>query len=100
MINSLLNSRYQLKQLVGTGGMADVYLAYDMKLEREVAVKILHESLAKNQTFIENFRREAKSAGRLVHPNIVGIYDVGEDQGHYYIVMEYMIKVQYLFHYK
>lgn len=91
MINSLLNSRYQLKQLVGTGGMADVYLAYDMKLEREVAVKILHESLATNQTFIENFRREAKSAGRLVHPNIVGIYDVGEDQGHYYIVMEYVV---------
>ena len=57
MINSLLNSRYQLKQVVGTGGMADVYLAYDMKLEREVAVKILHESLATNQTFIENFRR-------------------------------------------
>ena len=86
----LLNDRYRLGQLIGTGGMADVYLAYDAMLEREVAVKVLHDSLATDYTFIENFRREAKAAAKLLHPNIVGIYDVGEDQGKYYIVMEYV----------
>lgn len=86
----LLNNRYRLKQLIGTGGMADVYLAYDIILEREVAIKILHDALAKDTTFIDNFKREAKSAGKLVHPNIVGIYDVGDDNGKYYIVMEYV----------
>lgn len=90
MNDLLLNNRYRLKQLIGTGGMADVYLAYDIILEREVAIKILHDTLAKDTTFIDNFKREAKSAGKLVHPNIVGIYDVGDDNGKYYIVMEYI----------
>lgn len=90
MNDLLLNNRYRLKQLIGTGGMADVYLAYDIILEREVAIKILHDTLAKDATFIDNFKREAKSAGKLVHPNIVGIYDVGDDNGKYYIVMEYI----------
>ena len=77
MINKVLDDRYQLVRKIGTGGMADVYLAKDLLLDRKVAVKILHSNFAEDNEFIARFRREAQSAGKLSHPNIVGIYDVG-----------------------
>lgn len=70
--------------------MADVYMAKDIMLDRTVAVKILHSNFAEDSEFVLRFRHEAQSAGKLSHPNIVGIYDVGCDQGVYYIVMEYV----------
>lgn len=90
MINTVLDDRYQLVEKIGSGGMADVYKAKDLLLDRIVAVKILHPSFADDSEFIARFRREAQSAGKLSHPNIVGIYDVGCDQGYHYIVMEYV----------
>lgn len=85
-----INDRYQIIRLIGEGGMANVYLAYDTILEREVAVKVLRGDLADDEKFIRRFQREAISASSLNHPNIVEIYDVGEDDGNYYIVMEYV----------
>ena len=70
--------------------MANVYLAYDTILEREVAVKILRGDLAEDDKFVRRFQREANSASSLKHPNIVEVYDVGEDDGKYFIVMEYI----------
>ena len=90
MQDLVLNNRYRIEKLIGQGGMADVYLGRDTLLDRLVAIKVLHPDLANDQTFIENFRREARAAAKLVHPNIVGIYDVGEDQGFHYIVLEYV----------
>ena len=90
MTGKLLDNRYQLLKKIGSGGMADVYMAKDILLDRVVAVKILHSNFAEDNEFIVRFRHEAQSAGRLSHPNIVGIYDVGCDQGVYYIVMEYV----------
>src|SRR6202012_107794 len=72
------------------GGMADVYLAHDQLLGREVAVKLLHHHFAEDQEFVERFKREASSAAGLSHPNIVGIFDRGEWNGTYYIAMEYV----------
>lgn len=90
MIGKLLDDRYQLVKKIGAGGMADVYMAKDILLDRVVAVKILHSNFAEDNEFIVRFRHEAQSAGKLSHPNIVGIYDVGCDQGVYYIIMEYV----------
>lgn len=90
MIGKILDTRYRLEKKIGSGGMADVYMATDLLLDRVVAVKILHSSFAEDNDFIVRFRHEAQSAGKLTHPNIVGIYDVGDDQGVYYIVMEYV----------
>lgn len=90
MIGKILDKRYQLEKKIGTGGMADVYMAKDLLLDRVVAVKVLHSSFAEDEDFIVKFRHEAQSAGKLTHPNIVGIYDVGNDQGVYYIVMEFV----------
>lgn len=90
MTGNLLDDRYQLVRKIGAGGMADVYMAKDIILDRVVAVKILHSNFAKDNDFVIRFRHEAQSAGRLSHPNIVGIYDVGRDQDVYYIVMEYV----------
>ena len=75
---------------IGEGGMANVYLAYDTILEREVAVKILRGDLSEDEKFVRRFQREANSASSLKHPNIVEVYDVGEDNGKYFIVMEYI----------
>ena len=86
----ILADRYELKELVGQGGMADVYLAYDDILKREVAVKILRSSLTGNPIYITRFHREARAAAALCHRNIVEIYDVGEEDDLYYIVMEYV----------
>ncbi len=85
-----INDRYQIIKTIGEGGMANVYLAYDTILDRKVAVKILRGDLATDEKFVRRFQREALSASSLSHPNIVEVYDVGEDHGEYYIVMEYI----------
>ena len=85
-----INERYQIIKSIGEGGMANVYLAYDTILDRNVAVKILRGDLATDEKFVRRFQREALSASSLSHPNIVEVYDVGEDNGNYYIVMEYI----------
>lgn len=85
-----INDRYQIIKSIGEGGMANVYLAYDTILDRNVAVKILRGDLANDEKFVRRFQREALSASSLSHPNIVEVYDVGEDNGNYYIVMEYI----------
>ena len=85
-----INDRYQIIKTIGEGGMANVYLAYDVILDRNVAVKILRGDLANDEKFVRRFQREALSASSLSHPNIVEVYDVGEDNGLYYIVMEYI----------
>lgn len=85
-----INDRYQIIKSIGEGGMANVYLAYDTILDRNVAVKILRGDLSADEKFVRRFQREALSASSLSHPNIVEVYDVGEDNGQYYIVMEYI----------
>ena len=85
-----INDRYQIIKTIGEGGMANVYLAYDTILDRNVAVKVLRGDLAQDEKFVRRFQREALSASSLSHPNIVEVYDVGEDNGQYYIVMEYI----------
>ena len=85
-----INDRYQIIRMIGEGGMANVYLAHDTILDRDVAVKILRGDLADDEKFVRRFQREAISASSLSHPNIVEMYDVGEDDGQYYIVMEYV----------
>ena len=85
-----INDRYEIIRSIGEGGMANVYLAYDIILNRKVAVKILWGDLAEDEKFVRRFQREAISASSLNHPNIVEVYDVGEDNGKYFIVMEYV----------
>ncbi|HUF01011.1 MAG TPA: Stk1 family PASTA domain-containing Ser/Thr kinase [Gaiellaceae bacterium] len=87
---TLFATRYRMIRKLGGGGMADVYLAEDQELGRRVAIKILHERYANDEQFVERFRREAKHAAGLSHPNIVSIFDRGETNGSYYIVMEYV----------
>lgn len=90
LIGKRVNDRYKLLKMVGGGGMANVYLARDMILDRDVALKILRMDFNNDDEFIKRFNREAQSATSLAHPNIVSIYDVGEDGDIYYIVMEYV----------
>ena len=85
-----INDRYEIIRSIGEGGMANVYLAYDVILDRKVAVKVLRGDLAEDEKFVRRFQREAIAASSLNHPNIVEVYDVGEDDGKYYIVMEYV----------
>ena len=85
-----ISDRYQIIKSIGEGGMANVYLAYDTILDRNVAVKILRGDLASDEKFVRRFQREALSASSLYNQNIVEVYDVGEDNGQYYIVMEYI----------
>ena len=85
-----INDRYEIIKSIGEGGMANVYLAYDTILDRNVAIKVLRGDLANDEKFVRRFQREALSASSLSHPNIVAMYDVGEDNGLYYIVMEYV----------
>ncbi|MGA9313389.1 MAG: protein kinase, partial [Solirubrobacteraceae bacterium] len=84
--------RYQLQSRLGFGGMSTVHLAFDKRLERRVAVKLLAEHLAEDPTFVSRFQREAQAAARLIHPNIVQVFDSGQDEssGQYFIVMEYI----------
>ena len=85
-----INDRYEIIKSIGEGGMANVYLAYDTILDRRVAVKVLRGDLSNDEKFVRRFQREALSASSLNHPNIVEMYDVGEDNGIYYIIMEYI----------
>lgn len=85
-----INDRYEIIKSIGEGGMANVYLGYDEILDRNVAIKILRGDLSNDEKFVRRFQREALSASSLSHPNIVEMYDVGEDNGLYYIIMEYV----------
>jgi eukaryotic-like serine/threonine-protein kinase len=86
----IFNGRYELHRRLGRGGMAEVYLARDQLLDRPVAVKVLFPALATDEGFVERFRREAQAAANLQHPNIVSVFDWGEANGTYFIVMEYV----------
>ncbi|MCY9217476.1 protein kinase domain-containing protein, partial [Bacillus haynesii] len=90
LIGRRISGRYEILRAIGGGGMANVYLALDIILDREVAIKVLRFDFVHDADFIRRFRREAQSAASLDHPNIVSIYDVGEEDDIYYIVMEYV----------
>lgn len=90
MIETTIDGRYQILARVAAGGMGEVYRAHDPVLDREVALKILHPSLADDPGFIDRFRREARSAAMLSHPNIVAVHDWGETQGTYFMIMEFV----------
>lgn len=87
---TVLKDRYRILEKIGSGGMADVYLADDLLLNRKVAVKVMHENLASDESFVRRFKREAQAAARLNHPNIVSVYDWGSEDSTYFIVMEYI----------
>jgi len=87
-MSRLFNSRYKIGEMIGTGGMADVYVAEDTRLNRKVAVKILRSDLARDPAFVARFKKEALAAGGLSHPGIVAVYDSGIDGDDSYIVME------------
>src|SRR6476469_552607 len=87
---TVISGRYELADRLGSGGMSTVYKATDRVLERTVAVKILAEHLSDDDKFVARFRREALAVARLIHPNIVQVYDTGVDDGRHYIVMEYV----------
>ena len=89
-IGDKINERYRVIRSIGSGGMANVYLGYDLILDREVAVKVLRFDFLDDETAIRRFRREALAASELVHPNIVGIYDVGQEDNRQYLIMEYV----------
>src|SRR5207302_7036415 len=90
LIGTLFDGRYKVVRRLGAGGMANVYLAEDQELGRRIAIKILNDRHAHDEQFVERFRREAKNAAGLSHPNVVSIYDRGEAEGTYYIAMEYL----------
>ena len=87
-IGMTIADRYEILEKIGTGGMADVYKAVDNKLSRNVAVKVLKQEFSENENFVSKFRVEAQAAAGLMHPNVVNVYDVGEEADIYYIVME------------
>src|SRR5262245_66373460 len=87
---TIFAGRYRLERKLGSGGMADVWLAEDQELGRKVAIKILHERYASDVQFVERFRREATHAAGLSHQNVVSIFDRGEADGSYFIVMEHL----------
>jgi len=87
---AVVDARYKIVRRIGSGGMADVYLAEDTHLGREIALKVLHRRFAQDAEFVERFRREASAAAGLQHPHVVGVFDRGEHEGTYYIAMEYL----------
>src|SRR5690349_7041462 len=87
---TVVDQRYRLDRKIGSGGMADVWLAEDTELDRKVAVKILHDNFAQDSEFVQRFQREAQAAAGLQHPNVVGIFDRGSFDGTYFIAMEYV----------
>src|SRR6059058_4849308 len=87
---AIVDGRYLIKGRIGSGGMADVYRAEDAQLGRDVALKVLHRRFARDQEFVERFRREASAAAGLAHPNVVNVFDRGEYDGTYYIAMEHL----------
>jgi len=90
LVGRVLDGRYEVEARLARGGMATVYRAVDQRLDRTVAVKVMHPSLADNADFVARFIREAKSAARLSHPNVVAVYDQGADQGHVFLAMEHV----------
>src|SRR5438067_12799965 len=84
----MVADRYRIRSRIGSGGMADVYLAEDTQLGRDVALKVLHRRFSRVQQFVERFRREASAAAALQHRNVVGVYDRGEHDDNYYIVID------------
>src|SRR5215467_2221150 len=90
MATGVLSGRYEIGERLGSGGMSSVHQATDLILERTVAVKILAEHLSDDDKFVARFRREALAVAKLIHPNIVQVYDTGVDDGRHYIVMEYV----------
>lgn len=86
--DEVVDDRYRLIERIGSGGMADVWRARDNELERDVAIKVLHENFARDREFVERFRREASAAAGLQHPNVVSVYDRGSWEDTYYIAME------------
>ena len=90
MVGRLIDGRYQVRSRIARGGMATVYLATDLRLERRVAIKIMHGHLADDSAFKERFIQEARSAARLAHPNVVNVFDQGQDSDMAYLVMEYL----------
>jgi serine/threonine-protein kinase len=90
VVGELIAERYELEELVGSGGMSSVYRAHDRLLERSVALKILHEQYTRDEGYVERFRREARSVAQLTHPNIVTVIDRGEQDGRQFIVFEYV----------
>ena len=90
MATQVYSGRYEIVEHLARGGMAEVYVAHDQLLDRRVALKVLFPEFASDRSFVERFRREARSAAALNHPNIVSVYDTGEENGSYYIVMEYV----------
>ena len=89
-IGALVGNRYEIIEKIGSGGMASVYRAKDQRLNRFVAVKILKNEYSEDTKFVTKFRQEAQAVASMSHPNVVGVYDVGEEDGMYYIVMEYV----------
>jgi eukaryotic-like serine/threonine-protein kinase len=89
-LGALIDGRYRVVSRLGSGGMAEVFLAEDQQLGRKVALKLLHRRFSEDPGFVERFRREARSAAGLQHPNVVGVYDRGGYDGTYYIAMEYV----------
>src|SRR5215475_1769277 len=90
LVGRVFSSRYEIERELAQGGMAEVYLARDQLLNRPVALKALFPEYAREPSFVERFRREAQAAANLNHPNIVAIYDWGQEDGTYFIVMEYV----------
>jgi len=90
LVDKLLDGRYAIESRLARGGMASVYLATDIRLERKVAVKVMHSAMAEDPEFVARFNREARAAARLSHPAVVSVYDQGTDDGHVFLVMEYV----------
>lgn len=90
LVGQLLDGRYRVEARIAVGGMATVYRAVDTRLDRVLALKVMHQSLATDDAFVERFIREAKSVARLAHPNVVGVFDQGADGSHVYLAMEYV----------
>ncbi|WP_193095233.1 protein kinase domain-containing protein [Brevibacterium sp. FME17] len=93
LIGTVLNDRYRIDAKIARGGMAMVYRGTDLRLDREIAIKVMHDHLISDETFVERFRREAINAGRLTHPNLVAIHDQARDGDTVYLVMEYLPSV-------
>lgn len=90
LVGNVLDQRYRVDSRIARGGMATVYRAQDRRLDRPVALKAMHPSLAEDESFVSRFIGEAKSAARLSHPNVVSVYDQGSDEGIVFLTMEYL----------
>ncbi|GAA2731844.1 Stk1 family PASTA domain-containing Ser/Thr kinase [Pedococcus aerophilus] len=90
LLGRVFDGRYRVQSHIADGGMASVYLALDTRLDRDVALKVLRRDLARDDAFVSRFRREARSAARLSHPNVVSVFDQGDDDGHMFLAMEYV----------